>query len=145
MTTRDGKPGPESLAKVQSTVRHSMTPLTCFIASGKCVLDAESSLEHQPIFFFSKHLLLVICLFCLPLVTMIHLLLPLSHSNTVIAFSFAQRYLLPHSTFGFLSLDTKLTLGISHVSKTIILPSAMVLKQPSLSHGLAPSLSIFPN
>lgn len=37
--------------------------------------------------------------------------------NTVIAFSFAQRYLLPHSIFCFLSLDTMLTLGISHVSK----------------------------
>lgn len=53
---------------------------------------------------------------CLPLMTLIKLLL-LNYSNTITAFSFAQHYLLPHSTFCFSSLDTMLTLGMFHVSK----------------------------
>ena len=54
IATERWKTGLESLAKVWSTARHSMTPLTYFLASGKCMLDAESSLEHQPIYFFPQ-------------------------------------------------------------------------------------------
>ena len=47
---RDRKPGPQVLDMVWSHVRYSTTSLKCFTASGKCVPNAASSLEYQPIF-----------------------------------------------------------------------------------------------
>lgn len=129
------------VTKVQSSVRHSKTPLKHLVASRQICARGWKQLWHQPIF--------------LPQTSFPGDLsaLPSTHGHDSVTTSselFKHCNCLqlcptlpspPHSTFCFLSLDIMLTLGMFHVPQNHYFPPNTLLFQPFLRidwHHLPP-------